>query len=119
MGLAIAFSVASVLNAGLLIAMLKKKFGGLDDKRIIRSAGKIILASLVAGIIAQASRYFVSYFISMETFFEVFFQLTISGGMGIAAFFLMCYKLNIEEFYDFKKSVFVKIFGYPADVIKD
>lgn len=119
MGLAIAFSVSSVLNAGLLIAMLKKRFGELDGRKIIRSAGKIILASLAAGITAQASRYFVSYFISLETFLEVFFQLIISGGMGIAAFFLMCFHLHIEEFYDFKKSIFVKIFGYPTDVIKD
>ena len=119
MGLAIAFSVASVLNAGLLITMLKKKLGELDGRKIIRSAGKIILASLIAGITAQASRYFVSYFVSLETFFEVFFQLIISGGMGIAAFLLMCCHLRVEEFYDFKKSILIKIFGYPTDVIKD
>jgi len=119
MGLAIAFSIASILNAGLLTIMLRKKLGELDGRKIIRSAGKILIASVMAGLITQTSRYFISYFISLETFFEVFFQLIISGGMGMTAFLLMCCRLRVEEFYDFKKSIFIKIFGYPTDVIKD
>jgi len=119
MGLAAAFSAASALNAGLLILALKNKLGELDGRRIVRSAGKIALASLAAGIVAQTSRYLASFFVDLETFFEVFFQLVFSGGMGIAAFFLMCCYLRVEEFYDFKKSIFIRIFGYPTDVIKD
>jgi len=119
MGLAAAFSAASALNAGLLILALKNKLGELDGRRIVCSAGKIALASLAAGIVAQTSRYLASFFVDLETFFEVFFQLVFSGGMGIATFFLMCCYLRVEEFYDFKKSIFIRIFGYPTDVIKD
>ncbi len=119
LGLAIAFSAANLANMFLLIAMLKRKISHIDGKNIICSTSKIVLASLAAGITIQATRYLTSNFVNLETFLEVFFQLTISGGMGAATFLLMCYYLRIEEFYDFKKSILIKIFGYPTDVIKD
>ncbi|TSD02339.1 MAG: virulence factor [Parcubacteria group bacterium Athens0714_25] len=119
MGLAIAFSVSSILNMFLLVAILRKRVGYLDDKKIVSSFVKIGLASLFAGGVIQLGRYYLSNFISLDTLAEVLVQIVISGGMGVATFLLGCYYFGIEEFHDFKKSILVKIFGMPADIIKD
>ena len=119
MGLAIAFSVSSVLNMFLLVLILRKRVGYLDDKNISISFIKIGLASLLAGGVIQFGRYYLSNFISLDTLAEALLQIVISGGMGAATFLLGCYYFGIEEFHDFKKSILVKIFGMPTDIIKD
>lgn len=50
-GLALATSLAAMLNIGLLTKKLRKKIGRLDGKRILRSLLKIVPASAVMGMI--------------------------------------------------------------------
>jgi putative peptidoglycan lipid II flippase len=118
-GLAIAFSVTSILNMILLLIVLRKRVGYLDDRKIISSVAKIGIASLAAGFVIQLVRYYLSNFISLDTLAEVLFQIIISGGVGVATFLLGCYYFEIDEFHDFKKSILLKIFGIPKDIIKN
>lgn len=50
-GLALATSLASMLNVGLLTRKLRKKIGRLDGRRILRSLLKIVPVSAVMGVI--------------------------------------------------------------------
>lgn len=50
-GLALAASLAAMLNIGLLTRRLRKKIGRMDGKRILRSLTKIIPASALMGLI--------------------------------------------------------------------
>ncbi len=50
-GLALAASLAAMLNLGLLTVRLRKKIGRMDGARILRSLLKIVPASLVMGLI--------------------------------------------------------------------
>ncbi len=50
-GLALATSLAAMLNLGLLTVRLRKKIGRMDGARILRSLLKIVPASLVMGLI--------------------------------------------------------------------
>jgi putative peptidoglycan lipid II flippase len=50
-GLALATSLAAMLNIGLLTKRLRKKIGRMDGRRILRSLFKIIPASAVMGLI--------------------------------------------------------------------
>lgn len=109
-GLAIAFSTASILNMALLFAILRKKIGYLDEKKILSSVFKVLLAATIAGIVTQILKYSISFFTNIDTFLGIFAQLVISGGVGIVIFLMMSYLLKIEEFFHFKNSISKKLF---------
>ncbi len=115
MSLAIAFSVSGILNMLLLIFVLRKKVGYLDDRKIISSFFKIGFSSLAAGAAIQLARYYLGNFISLDTLAEVLSQIVISGSVGVVVFLISCYYFGIEEFYDFKKSIWIKIFGTSSE----
>ena len=54
-GLALGTSIAALVNAGLLLFLLRRRLDGLDDRRILRSLTRIILASAAMGIAAAAA----------------------------------------------------------------
>ena len=51
-GLALAASLASILNFGLLIWHLQKRLGQFDWQRILRSHGRVLIASAALGLIS-------------------------------------------------------------------
>jgi len=110
-GLAIAFSTASIVNMALLFAILRKKIGYLDEKNILNSAFKVILAATIAGMITQILKYAIDLVANIDTFLGIFAQLIISGGAGIAVFLLMSWVFKIEELFHFKNSISRKLFG--------
>lgn len=109
-GLAIAFSVASIVNMVLLLSVLRSKFDNLDDKNIIKSVLKISIASIFAGLVVQFLKYFVNDFVDVDTFLGIFTQLAISGGAGILIFIAASYILKVEEFYYFKNAITKRLF---------
>jgi putative peptidoglycan lipid II flippase len=109
-GLAIAFSSASIVNMLLLFIILRKKMGNLDEKNIVDTTIRIILASAIAGLVIQIFKYFINHIANIDTFLGIFFQLFISGGIGIATFIFMSYVFQIEEFFHFKNSISKKLF---------
>ncbi len=50
-GLALAASLASILNLSLLIWQFQKRFGLVDRHRILRSHGRVLIASAVMGVV--------------------------------------------------------------------
>lgn len=115
MGLAMAFSVSTILNMALLFYFLRRSFNGLDDRNVANSVFRVILGSFFSGMMIYVSRHFLSNFIDLDTFIEVFLQFTISFVVGSAGFVAACYWLKIKEFHEFKTSVLVRIFGYDED----
>ncbi|MFC1622921.1 murein biosynthesis integral membrane protein MurJ [Patescibacteria group bacterium] len=114
-GLAIAFSLTSVVNMALLAYFLRRKFGTMDDKRIISSVSKFVIGSVFSGMMIYLTRHVLGNFIVLDTFIEVLIQLICSGLVGVGAFVLSCYWLKIEEFHDFKSALLVKIFGHSSE----
>ncbi len=110
LGLVFAFTFSSILNMLLLLVLLRKKIGNLDEQVIIKSTWKIIFASLVMAIFMQATKYGMSYVVDMETFFGVFSQMAISFFVGTAAFFLTGKLTKIEELEYFSNGIKKKIF---------
>lgn len=109
-GLAIAFSLSSIFQMLLLLFLLHSRFGGLDDKNILRSIGKIAAASLASGVGIQLMKYSVAMFVDMDTFLGIFSQLVISAGIGTVVFITACHVFKIEEYHYFRKSITRKIF---------
>ncbi len=116
LGLAVAFSVASIINMVCLFYFLRKQFGQIDGKIIFNSIFKILIASLFAGIAVYLARHFLGVFIELKTFLEVLTQLIISGGAGLSAFLLACYWLKIKEFNDFSNSILIRVLGRSGEI---
>jgi len=115
--LAIAFSVGSVVNGLLLLFALRKRISEWNDRRFFLEIGKIVLATLVAGLVAQVSK---SVFLlapsPLDTFGEVLLQLTLGTVVGLGAFCLMSVWLRIDEFRSLRRFVLAKVLRTPEAV---
>lgn len=96
-GLALAFSVSSLINMLLLLSYLRIKFGYLDDRRIINSVWKIIAASLVMGIVIHGIKYFVAPVVDMRTTLGIFIQTAMAVVAGGLVYVLIAFKFKFEE----------------------
>lgn len=119
LGLAIAITLSSLIQMLLLLFILRTRFDSLDDKNIIKSVTKIALASFLAGIGIQATKYFVASVVNLDKFLGVFAQLSISAIIGALIFIIMCYILKLEEFITFKAALTKKLFHSKQIVIAE
>jgi len=109
-GLALAFSISSIINFALLWLTLKVELGDLDEVNILYSTLKISLASVCAGLGVQAMKLIVgtSAMIDMTRFWGIFTQSVIAGMFGILIFILVCWILHVEELHNFVRSIMAK-----------
>lgn len=49
-GLALANTIANTIEAAALLVLIRRRLGGLDDRRLLRSVGRVLLASLAMGL---------------------------------------------------------------------
>jgi len=98
-GLALAFSIASILNLVLLWTWLYVKVGALDLGNILIASVKFIVAAIAAGLTAQIMKVVVWPFINMDKFSGVFIQLTVSFICGLLMYAFFCYLFNSEELF--------------------
>ncbi|OIO39618.1 murein biosynthesis integral membrane protein MurJ [Candidatus Falkowbacteria bacterium CG10_big_fil_rev_8_21_14_0_10_43_11] len=106
-GLALAFSLSTIVNFILLWLILKISLGELDEWNILYSTLKISLASVGAGLAVQAMKLIVgnSSLIDMHRFWGVTAQAAIAGVFGLLIFILMCWVLRAEELMNFVRSI--------------
>jgi putative peptidoglycan lipid II flippase len=100
-GLALAFSLSSILNFVLLWACLYIKIGNMDQTKILISTIKFSVAGIAAGFAVQVIKNVVWPYIDMSTFLGVLVQGTLSALGGIIIYLAVCALLRSEEFYDF------------------
>ena len=119
-GLALAFSLASILKFVILWMWLYFEVGELDQKRIIRSVLKFSIAGLAAGFFIQAGKSLIWPFIDMTKFWGVFSQGFVAGVFGLGVYFLLCYLMKSEEMLDFIQIIKRKVpFGRRAKKIDE
>lgn len=106
-GLALATSIASFVNVGTLIWLLKKRLGALDGRRMASSAGLMTLSSLIMGFVA---RWYLSVFFSYEAgVMERAFHLFVALGVGALVYFISMLALGSQEALSFKRRVMAKM----------
>lgn len=115
-GLAIAFSLASIFNMFLLFVLLNKNFRDIRREKIFSPVLKILIATAFSALFVYLTRHTLSGFIQLKTLGEVILQLVIAGGMGAASFLIACHFLKVDEFNDFKKSTLKHIFKKGEDL---
>lgn len=96
-GLALSFSLSNLINMALLLGVLRLKMGYLDDKKIIQSTSRIILASAVMGLIVWLAKRFIVLGVDMHTFVGVLLQGLVAGFIGIFVYLLIALVFRFDE----------------------
>lgn len=96
-GLALAFSIASIVNFLSLWIWLYFRVGSLDLDKILVSVLKFSGAAIGAGAVVQILKVAVWPFIDMTTFAGVFIQLVVSASGGIMVYIVLCRVFKSEE----------------------
>ncbi|MEX1112498.1 MAG: murein biosynthesis integral membrane protein MurJ [Candidatus Andersenbacteria bacterium] len=96
-GLALAFSLASIVQLVSLLGMLHWRLHGFDDGQIIRSLAKIVLATIVSAAILQLLKYPIAMVVDMQRFWGVFMQLVITLTGGGAMYVWLCWLMQCDE----------------------
>lgn len=104
-GLALAFSIANIINFLLLWLWIHFRVGHMDVKNILISSSKFIVASVAAGLSAQIMKAVIWPLIDMTKFMGVFIQLSTSFIVGVLVYALFCYLFRSEEFFHFVSAV--------------
>ncbi|OGY33839.1 MAG: murein biosynthesis integral membrane protein MurJ [Candidatus Andersenbacteria bacterium RIFCSPHIGHO2_12_FULL_46_9] len=102
-GLALAFSASAIVNLMLLLGVLHWQLKGFDDKAVILSLVKIVLAALGGGMMVQVLKYPVAAVVDMQRFWGVLMQLVVAGSGGVAVYLLLTWLLKSEEIIVLRK----------------
>jgi putative peptidoglycan lipid II flippase len=97
-GIALAFSIAGIVNAILLFAALHDKIGALDpDHKIFESTTRLIAASMAMGLAVHYSLYFFDIFFDNSYTMGLLLQTTAATLTGIAVYLFITWRLKCEE----------------------
>ena len=113
LGLALAFSLSNILNLVLLFLALHYRLGRLDGEKIAISAGKILVATFMLGLAAQAVKYPMVQVLGLETFLGVSLQMISATLAGVAAYSLTAWLLRSEELILLVDSIRKKVLHKP------
>ncbi|MBU4332737.1 murein biosynthesis integral membrane protein MurJ [Patescibacteria group bacterium] len=102
-GLALAFSIASIVNVILLFVLLRCKLGFLDEKKIIFSLLKVSMISVLAGVAVQISKMVVGSIFDLTTFGQVLLQFLVAAGVGGLVYLGLALVFKCEEIGVIKK----------------
>lgn len=113
-GLAIAFSASSILNLVLLYFALRRKIAVWNDRIFLSPMLRILIAALIAGAIAQASKsVFALTTNELDTFVEVFLQLVLGLAIGGVSFVAVCHWFRIDELRMVRRFIACKVLRQP------
>ncbi len=101
-GLALAFSISSIIYLGLLLFYLRKKIGSLDEIVIFTSFFKILFASLVMAFATYLTLHLVAPLVNMQTFWGIVIQTASAIGVAVIVYFGLAFLLKLEEMAVFK-----------------
>jgi putative peptidoglycan lipid II flippase len=97
-GLALGASIAAIVNATILVWRLRRRLGGLDDRRILATFTKVTLASLIMVIAALAIDYGMERAMPGAHLFARAARLSAAIGGGLAVLAAAAKALGVDEF---------------------
>ena len=109
-GLALATSIASTLNWGLLLYILRRRVGRLGLKQVVQSFIRIIAASAVMGIVCYFFNWWYVANISISGFIAKFIYVTSVIGISTIVFILAAWIFRVTELRDIWQIIRGKIF---------
>jgi len=104
-GLALAFSLSSILQFALLYIFLRLEIGSLDEKNLLKSIAKMIIAGLVSGLVIQFSKTWLGMGLQLDFVWEVLLQFVLPAIIGLASYGMVTYWLGSPEILNILKHV--------------
>ena len=96
-GIAIAFSISSIINLSLLLFILNKKFHQIKKYKLNIFTFKVLIASLLMGGVTYLVRHFVSLGVNMDKFIGIALQFLASFLLGAIVYFILSIIMKIPE----------------------
>ena len=97
-GLALGTSIAALFNAAVLLWLLHARLHGLDDRRVLSSFARIVIASLVMGTAAVAVNAALGVWIPGDTFVHQAVRLLLTIISALLVLGISAHLLRIREF---------------------
>ena len=105
LGLALAFSLAMMVQLILLWLLLRRSLGSLQELKFLHLFYKISLASLIMGVAIQPLKEPIAALVNMNKFWGIATQGGVAGTLGLVAYILIAYFLKTEELLELKASL--------------
>lgn len=96
-GLALAYSLAGIVNMVGLLYILRRKIGSIDGKKMLISFGQTLVISLLMGIVAYQAAELAAMFVNIDTKIGQFIQVSVGISSGAVSFALLVLLLKMEE----------------------
>jgi len=96
-GLALAFSISSVVNLACLFFILKKNVGNLNQKDIFLSLIKIVLMSLAMAVVVQLVKNLAGKAVNMQYFTGVLAQFLLASLSGALTYLILSFIFDASE----------------------
>jgi putative peptidoglycan lipid II flippase len=97
-GLALGTSIAALLNAAMLIVLLRRRLDGIEDRRVLSSFMKIALASAIMGAAAFGTGVLMLQWLPGPRLIIQLVRLLVSIGVAVAVLAASAHFLHIPEF---------------------
>lgn len=97
LGLALANSIASIINMICLYVLLSYYTSEINHRLILLSTTKIFLLSLIAGFISYCSLFAFAQIVDMRTFWGIFIQGVSAGLIGLLSYIILAMILKLDE----------------------
>jgi putative peptidoglycan lipid II flippase len=96
-GMALSFSITSIVNLIILLVELHRKLGNVHDDYLIINSLKIIIGSILAGAASFVSLYLIVPWVNTHTYWGIFVQGSGSALIGIAIYLLVTWSMGLSE----------------------
>ena len=110
LGLPLAFSLANIINFAVLLKLFARKINWWHPQYILKSFSKIILATLLMGIVTYSFLYILDLFLDTHTFIGIFLQGVLAAIAGIVVYCLAMILLKSSEILAIKQVILKIIF---------
>ncbi|MDP6608959.1 MAG: murein biosynthesis integral membrane protein MurJ [Vicinamibacterales bacterium] len=108
-GLALGTSIAALLNAAALLVLLRRRFEGLEARRIAVAFVKIAVASAVMGWAALATERWLATFWTDPTTWQRAIGVGSAIGVGVVVLTAAARVLRIEEFNEARRRLMARL----------
>lgn len=111
MGLAIAFSISSIINMFLLYLILSLRITDINHNKIFNSLIKILANSCICGLVAYGMLNLLSLVVNMHTFMGILIQGLGAGLVALLSYVLLSILFRLEE-VDIVKRILIKFWVF-------
>jgi putative peptidoglycan lipid II flippase len=98
-GLALGTALASLFNASLLWLLLRRHLSGLEDRRVLSSFARIVVASLIMGGVVVVIDGWLDDWLPGESLALQLIRLSSAIAAGVGTLALAAYVLRVQEFH--------------------